>query len=197
VSADTYVDEAAPGDTFLDGARDAIKTKGLRYAGVSMFNVVLGQGLLIIFYRLFSASDQALPETTRLVRGGGANTLAVVISAVPAYYLSRAFVWGKRGKSELRREVLPFWILVFIGLVVSTALVGLTAHFLAAPKDASFFAPAKLAANVASIAAFGILWVVRFFWMDNAFHLDQHHAHGPLDVLLDEDEPVEPDAPGR
>jgi hypothetical protein len=27
--------------------------------------------------------------------------------------------------------------------------------------------------------------------MDNAFHLDHHHAHGPLDVLLDEDEPVD------
>src|SRR4051794_11508942 len=94
VSADTYVDEAAPGAVRAGGARDAIKTKGLRYAGVSVFNVILGQGLLIIFYRLFSASDQALAETSRLVRGGGANTLAVVISAVPAYYLSRAFVWG-------------------------------------------------------------------------------------------------------
>jgi hypothetical protein len=29
--------------------------------------------------------------------------------------------------------------------------------------------------------------------MDKAFHLDHHHAHGPLDVLLDEDEPVEDD----
>jgi hypothetical protein len=26
--------------------------------------------------------------------------------------------------------------------------------------------------------------------MDKAFHLDHHHTHGPLDVLLDEDEPV-------
>lgn len=187
----TGVGQAAPPDqAFMAGALDAIKNKGLRYAGVSLFNFVLGEGLLTIFYRLFSASDEALPEMARLVRGSTANTLAVVISAVPAYYLSRAYVWGKRGRSELRREILPFWVLVAVGLVISTGLVGLTAHFLAAPREAGFLHPAKLAANVAQLSAFGVLWVIRFFWMDQAFHLDHHHPHGPLDVVLDEDEPV-------
>jgi putative flippase GtrA len=182
--------------SFRSGAMGAIRNKGLKYAGVSLVNVVMGNTLLIIFYRMLSASDEAIPEMNRLIRGSTANTLAVVISAVPAYYLSRAYVWGKRGKSELKREVLPFWIFVFIGLLLSTVGVGLVAHFYAAPKDASFFAPAKLAANVASLLAFGVLWVIRFFWMDKAFHLDHHHAHGPVDVLLDEDEPVEADPPG-
>jgi putative flippase GtrA len=168
-----------------------IKDKGLKYAGVSVVNVVVSSGLLVILYRLFSASDEALPETSRLLRGATANTMAVVISSVPAYYLSRAYVWGKRGRSELRREVLPFWIFVFVGLLLSTVGVGLVAHFFAAPREASFFHPAKLAPNVAFLVAFGVLWVIRFFWMDKAFHLDHHHAHGPLDVLLDEDEPVE------
>jgi putative flippase GtrA len=174
---------------------DAIRNKGLRYAGVSVVTVLLGGGLLFVFYRLFSASDEALPETSRLLRGASANTLAVVLSAIPAYYLSRTYVWGKRGKSELKREVLPFWIFVFVGLLLSTVGVGLVAHYIAAPKDAGFLHPAKLAANAASLVAFGILWVIRFFWMDKAFHLDHHHAHGPLDVVLDEDEPVEPDPP--
>jgi putative flippase GtrA len=177
--------------SFRAGAMGAIRNKGAKYAGVSLVNLALGNTLLIIFYRLFSASDEAIPEMGRLIRGSTANTLAVVISAVPAYYLSRAYVWGKRGKSELKREVLPFWIFVFIGLLLSTVGVGLVAHFIAAPKDAGFLAPAKLAANVASLLAFGVLWVIRFFWMDKAFHLDHHHTHGPVDVLLDEDEPVE------
>jgi putative flippase GtrA len=190
VTVDSSLAPSTPDDTFLDGAMGAIRNKGLKYAGVSVVNVLLGNGLLVIFYRLLSASDEALPEMSRFLRGASANTLAVIISAVPAYYLSRTYVWGKRGKSELRREVLPFWIFVFVGLLLSTVGVGLVAHFFAAPKDASFFHPAKLAANVASLLAFGVLWVIRFFWMDKAFHLDHHHAHGPLDVLLDEDEPV-------
>src|SRR4051794_20585364 len=177
--------------SFRAGAMGAIRNKGAKYAGVSLVNLVLGNTLLIIFYRLFSASDEAIPEMGRLIRGSTANTLAVVISAVPAYYLSRAYVWGKRGKSELKREVLPFWIFVFIGLLLSTVGVRLVAHFTAPPRDAGFLAPAKLAANVASLLAFGVLWVIRFFWMDKAFHLDHHHPPGPVDVLLDEDEPVE------
>jgi putative flippase GtrA len=193
VTADSSLVAPARRDGRLNDAVGAVKTKGLKYAGVSVFNVILGQALLVIFYRLFSASDEAVPEVSRLMRGASANTIAVVISAVPAYYLSRAYVWGKRGRSELRREVLPFWIFVFVGLLLSTVGVALVAHFIAAPKTAGFLHPAKLAANVASIVAFGILWVIRFFWMDNAFHLDHHHTHGPLDVLLDEDEPVDED----
>jgi putative flippase GtrA len=187
---ESSVAPTTPDESFRDGAIGAIRQKGLKYAGVSVVNVLVSGGLLVIFYRLLSASDQAVPEMSRLLRGSTANTLAVVISSVPAYYLSRTYVWGKRGRSELRREVLPFWIFVFVGLFLSTVGVGLVAHFFAAPKDASFFHPAKLAASVANLAAFGVLWVIRFFWMDKAFHLDHHHAHGPLDVLLDEDEPV-------
>jgi putative flippase GtrA len=168
----------------------AIRVRGFKYVGVSLVNVILTGLLLSIFYRLLSASDAALPEVSRFLRGATANTTAVVIASVPAYYLSRSYVWGKRGRSELRREVLPFWILVFAGLFVSTVAVGLVAHIFPAPRDVGILHPAKLAANVANLTAFGVLWVIRFFWMDRAFHLDQHHAHGPLDVLLDEDEPV-------
>jgi putative flippase GtrA len=196
VTVDSSLAPSARDETFMENAIDAIRNKGLKYAGVSVFNVILGQALLIVFYRVLSASDEALPEISRVLRGASANTLAVCISAVPAYYLSRTYVWGKRGRSELLREILPFWVFVLVGLLLSTGGVALVAHFLAAPRSAGFFHPAKLAANVASMTAFGVLWVIRFFWMDKAFHLDHHHAHGPLDVLLDEDEPVEDAEPG-
>jgi putative flippase GtrA len=192
VTANSSLAASARDDTFIAGKKTAVKEKGLKYAGVSVFNVVSGIGLMNIFYRLLSASDQALPELQRTMRGGTANTLAVLISSVPAYYLSRSYVWGKRGRSELRREVLPFWIFVFVGLLLSTFMVSGVAHFVAAPREAGFFHPAKLAPIVAYLVAFGVLWVIRFFWMDKAFHLDTHHSHGPLDVVLDEDEPAEP-----
>jgi uncharacterized oligopeptide transporter (OPT) family protein len=57
-----------------------------------------------------------------------ANIVGVCISAVPAYYMSRAWVWGKRGKSELKREVLPFWIFVLIGLVMTVILGAANAY---------------------------------------------------------------------
>ena len=98
------------------GPLASVKEKGLRYLGVSVVNVVVGQSLLLMFHAILGWPQAA------------ANALAVLISAVPAYYLSRAWVWGKSGKSHFKKEVLPFWIFVFIGLVFSTSMVALGAH---------------------------------------------------------------------
>ncbi len=176
----TSASPAAPVGTLpVRGSKmEAIKGKGLKYSMVSVFNVIFGQTLLLMFVHFE-------------VRPAPANVLAVIISAIPAYYMSRAWIWGKRGKSELKREVLPFCVFVFIGLVLSTGSVWVATHLFPVPVDASMLSnPRKLLPNIANIAAFGVLWVIRFFWMDKAFHLDQHHQHGPLDVLLDPDEPV-------
>ena len=47
----------------------------------------------------------------------------VTISTVPTYYLSRAWVWQKRGKSSIYAEIIPFWVMTFLGLLLSTLCV--------------------------------------------------------------------------
>ena len=172
--------------TFFEKALESVKTKGLKYSMVSVVNVVFGQllitGLQSEGWDRFGIHIYA-PHLGRTK----SNFLAVIISAIPAYYMSRLWVWGKRGKSELRREVLPFWIFVGIGLLVSTFAVTLVNQWWIHSHDTDM---PKLFTNIVNLGSFGVLWVVRFFWMDKAFHLDHHHGHGPLDVLLDEDEPV-------
>ncbi len=134
---------------------DKVRSKGVKYSAVSVVNVFVGQGLLIFLHAAL---------------GWGAttsNVVSVCISAVPAFYLSRAWVWEKRGrigKTELRNEVLPFWIFVVVGLVFSTIVVTL----------ASKLSSNALVPNVANMAAFGMLWVIRFFLMDLLF---RHHPH--------------------
>lgn len=142
-------------------ALGAVKTKGLKYSMVSVVNLVTGQLLLLIFQKAFGFSPTE------------ANVIAVCISAVPAYYLSRRWVWGRSGRSSFKREVLPFWIFVVIGLVVSTISVKVmhTAWELRYPTDVQ---PAILT-NITNIASFGFLWVLRFFLFDRLFHL-QHDA---------------------
>lgn len=161
--------------SFGSKALGAVKTKGLKYSAVSIFNVLFGQTLIVVF------NWANLGHST-------ANALAVMISAVPAYYLSRTWVWGKRGKSELRREVIPFWIFVAVGLLISTAGVALMST---AWKNSTGNEMPNIMINIINLGSFGVLWLIRFFWMDRVFHLDTHHQHGPLDVLLDEDEPVD------
>jgi len=174
-----------PPKGFVADKIDAIKRNGLKYMGVTVFNLIFGQTLIIIFSHLLLDNDASVNDANHIFKAALVNTLSVFISAVPAYYMSRAWVWGKRGKSELRREVLPFWIFVIVGWLITTVAVSVIA---AKYPDAP-----KFAINIASLFGFGVLWVLRFFWMDKAFHLDHHHAHGPMDVLLDEDELVEPD----
>jgi putative flippase GtrA len=175
--------------SFLHGAFDAVRTKGLKYSAVSVFNLIFGQLLIFVFVHRLSEPDGSISTGKTVL----ANTLSVIISAVPAYYMSRAWVWGKRGKSELMREVIPFWIFVFVGWLISTFCVAVLAAAWPAPPGATALNPHKLAINVVSIGSFGILWIIRFFWMDKAFHLDHHASEGPFDVLLAADEPVEPD----
>ncbi|HEX2117654.1 MAG TPA: hypothetical protein VHF91_00595, partial [Acidimicrobiales bacterium] len=36
------------------------------------------------------------------------------------YYLNRKWAWGKKGKSHLMKEIVPFWSLALLGLIFST-----------------------------------------------------------------------------
>ena len=112
----------------------------MRYAGVSMIVVPLTQVLLVVFYRVVE-----LPATA-------ANALAVAIAAFPAYFMSRRWVWRKFAGHSVSREVIPFWTMNLLGLLLSTLfawLVGLI-------SDSTVL---LVAANV---LAFGILWLAKF-----------------------------------
>ena len=158
----------------LQGALRKVRTHGLKYSAVSVVNVAIGQGLLVFF----SAVVHVPPAI--------ANVLAVCISAVPAYYLSRRWVWGKSGKSHLTKEVLPFWGFALAGLILSTAAVWVATHVTGIvdipPADRTTIQ--KLVPNLANMFAFGVLWVVKFFALD-AYMFGRHH-HGPAEDEITE-----------
>lgn len=86
-----------------------------------------------------------------------ANLLAVTAGAVPNYLINRAWTFNKSGKNSLTREVLPFWGMGILGLLLSTVTV--------AWADRSFDG-APLALSAASVGAFGVLWVAKYFILD-------------------------------
>lgn len=131
----------------------AVRTKGIKYALVSVFNVIFGQGLLVLFVTVLG---------WHAVVG---NVLAVCISAGPAYVLNRAWVWGKTGKNHFMTEVLPFWGFAVAGLLLSTVAVAATRGI-----------DLPLVANVANLAAFGFLWVIKFFFLDAVLFGSHHHV---------------------
>jgi len=149
-----------------------VKTHGLKYSAVSVVNVVIGQGLLFLF-----VNAAHLGATT-------SNVLAVSISAVPAYLMNRAWVWGRRGKHDFKREVVPFWGFALLGLIVSTVAVTVATQVFdvpVRPEDWKKFVP-----SIASLSAFGVLWVIKFFVLDAVIFGPHHHLKDFEEGLLDD-----------
>ena len=80
----------------------------LRYSLVSLVSVAVSQSALVVAFGL-------LHWTAR-----PANVAACAVATVPSYYLNRGWTWGRRGRSRVWKEVVPFWALAFLGLAFST-----------------------------------------------------------------------------
>ena len=142
------VSDAVPQDDRRDGLLVALwrehGQKAMRYCGVSAFNVVFGLSLLVFFHSMLGWP------------GGWANLAGVTISAIPAYYLSKRWVWQMDGRVEFATEVLPFWTLGLIGLALSTFTVSYADH----RWDST------VAVMSANLVVFGVVWVAKYFVLD-------------------------------
>jgi putative flippase GtrA len=124
----------------------------LRYGAVSIVSTVLSLTILGVLV------------TTRVMSPGWANVLATSAGVVPSFELNRRWVWGKRGRRSVRREIGPFVSLTAIGLALSTVTVTMTAWW-AAQWELSG-ATRTLAIEAANIAAFGTVWLVQYVILD-------------------------------
>jgi putative flippase GtrA len=152
----------------ISGLRDKARSdqgrKMIRYTMVSVISVIVGQVLLLIAFDVFRWSPS------------WSNIFAVGVSAVPSYFLNRAWAWGKRGRSHLMKEVVPFWGLAFLGLAGSTWAVNIAHHHV---HDTSR-AVQTIVVNLANLGAFGALWVAKFIIFNELMF--KHHP----EVLEDE-----------
>ncbi len=126
--------------------------KLLRYATVSV--VATGVSLTVL----------GVLVATGAMSAGWANVVATAVGTVPSFELNRRWVWGRTGQRSVLVEIGPFCALSFAGLALSTLTVSLavawasTAHLGAGGRT--------LAAEIASLASFGSLWVVQFVVLD-------------------------------
>ena len=133
--------------SLLERSRTPGGQKMVRYSLVSVISVIVSQVVLFVAQSFWSARTS--------------NIIAVCVSAVPSYYLNRKWAWGKSGKSHLMKEIVPFWSLALLGLVFSTWAADYAetnAHHL---TDSDL--GVRLIVNFAALAAFGVLWVGKFF----------------------------------
>jgi len=146
--------------SLLERARTPGGRKLVRYSLVSVVSVAVSQ--IVLFLAQFAWSART------------SNIVAVCVSAVPSYQLNRAWVWGKSGRSHLVKEIAPFWGMAFLGLVLSTWSVDFAESH--AAEVVSSHLGQKLIINAAALAAFGVLWVAKFFILNKLLFAHSGHA---------------------
>ena len=101
-----------------------------------------------------------------------ANVLATAVATIPSYHLNRRWTWGKRDASDLWREITPFWVLSFTGLVLSTIAVALADSW---TRGIHITSPTVHTAVLftAQLSGFGLLWIAQFVLLDRVLFADR------------------------
>lgn len=142
---------------------DRVGPTAIKYTAVSAISVAASQIILFVLYGII----REWSATT-------SNIITTAITAVPAYYLNRAWAWGKTGRSHFAKEVVPFWALTFAGLALSLWAVSV-AHHLALRLHMSHLGDA-LFVNGASLMAFGVLWIGKFLVLNRYLFVDNSQS---------------------
>jgi putative flippase GtrA len=125
--------------------------KLLRYGTISVVSTAISLSGLFVFYRWIGLSPT------------WSNILATCIATVPYYYLNRLWVFKKSGRSHLTKEVLPFWTIAFVSLVLSTLAVKFAGSQVHSISSKNVRGAILVAAN---FATYGILWIAKFVVFD-------------------------------
>ena len=109
-----------------------------------------------------------------------ANIIATSVATVPSYHLNRRWTWGRTEASDPLREVLPFWVMAFCGLALSTVTVGIADSW---ARHVHLAASLQLGAVLAGhLSGFGLLWIAQFVVLDRVLFA----APAPPDRHADE-----------
>ncbi len=123
-----------------------------RYSAVSVVSTVISNVLLVVLV------------VGNMMTAGWANLIATSAGIIPSFELNRRWVWGKRGRRSPGSEVVPFCVLSFVGLVLSTIGASLAEHWaLHAGVSGTVH---TIAVVLGSAAAYAPLWLLQFALLD-------------------------------
>lgn len=135
----------------------------LRYVAGSGIATVCSEVAFLLLYGPLQASP------------GVASVVGWLAGAVPNYWLNRSWTWGRRGRPDLVRELLPYVAIILITLGLAT--VATTAvHRALEGADVSSDVRLVLVGGT-FLAVYGVVFVVRYVLLDLLFR----RALGPSD----------------
>jgi putative flippase GtrA len=152
----------------IDHARSDEGRKKLRYAGVSVFFVPVGQGLIQIL-GLFMTFTQA-------------SIVSAAILTLPNFFANKRFVWRVTSKENQRTQIAIFWVAAMLGVSFATGLTWITEQV---TVDSSPLVQ-RIAVFFAQLTGFGIVWVGRFLILDRWLFKLTHAGREPSPAEEDE-----------
>jgi putative flippase GtrA len=141
----------------------------IRYTMVSVISTVVSFGVLAIVFGLHMIKGEV-----------EATVFANVVATVPSYFLNRQWVWGKGGRSHFMKEIVPFWVMSAIGIVVSIGGAAV-AHHIGTTHHLSHTQQTAVVL-LANLVSFGLFWVAKYMLYNRLFHV---HPVEELDELVE------------
>lgn len=133
--------------------RRFLSGKLIRYAAGSVISFGVSEITLIVLF------------APHLLGARGASLVASVAGLIPGYFLNRNWAWGKRGRSDFWREVVPYWVSVIVSAIVAAASIGAVNSAVA---DLSRSTRTVLNAFT-YLAVYGVFFVAKFILFDWLF----------------------------
>lgn len=158
-------------------ARSDEGRKQLRYAGVSLVFVPLGQILIQLFGALLFTTDSAGGPETNWV---AASIASAAVLTVPNFFANKHWVWRNTSKENLRTQVIVFWVAAMLGVGLATLLT-----YLVDVAISGHGIWEKVAVFGAQLTGFGIVWLARYFILDRWLFKVTHHGDEPTEEDLD------------
>jgi putative flippase GtrA len=135
-------------------------------------------GIRITRYGLGSAVAAVTSEVVfvatygpRLLGTTGASIVAFWAGAIPNFVLNRSWAWGRRGRLNVRREVLLYGLSSVISLVAASLATGWVNH--AAPQLTDSRALRIALVAGAYLSVYGVLFVAKFLLYELVVFVDR------------------------
>ena len=97
-----------------------------------------------------------------------------IAASVPSYWLNRSWTWGKKGRSHMRTEIIPFWTMAVLGISFSLIGANLAKSFIRSHQwdhVHHVFATVLLAGT--NLLSFGIFWLLKLYVFNRIFKVNE------------------------
>ncbi|MGH9020706.1 MAG: GtrA family protein [Acidimicrobiales bacterium] len=163
---------SSPLERFVAWAKTHQGRKIIRFTSVSAVSTCVSFSSIAILYGF------------RIIPGVIWATIAGnLVATLPSYYLNRSWTWGKRGRSHLTKEIIPFWTMSALGIGVSILGATWARHEVHSHHWAHVVNTALVSGT--NVLSFGLFWILKLMVFNRIFNV---HSLEDMDAHLNAEE---------